>query len=115
MRILIVDDEPLIRLGLMSLVEEWGYEADMAADAKSAIALMEQERFDLIITDVDMPGMDGIALAHYAASTWPPIRIIVVSGKITVDAASLPDGARFLAKPCSDTILNAAIAEMRPT
>ena len=69
MRILVVDDEPLIRLGLMSLVEEWGYEADMAGDARSAIALMERERFDLVITDVDMPGMDGIALANYVVST----------------------------------------------
>jgi FixJ family two-component response regulator len=49
---------------------------------------------------VDMPGsMDGIRLAHYVRRRWPPIQLLVISGKVGVKPSELPDGARFMSKP----------------
>ena len=54
----------------------------------------------LIFTDVNMPGsMDGLKLAHYVRGRWPPVKIIVTSGKATLRGEELPAGAVFLGKP----------------
>lgn len=115
MKILVVDDEPLIRLGLVSLVEEWGHEPLEAGNAAGALVCLERDSgIALVITDVDMPGaMDGLALARHAATRWPLVRLIVCSGKVALDRAELPAGARFLSKPFRDDLLLSAIEEMQ--
>lgn len=107
MKILVVEDEPLIRLGLVSVIEEAGYVALEAANADAAIRLLEADSsVRLIVTDVDMPGsMDGIKLAHYVNRKWPPIKLIVISGKIGVKPGELPEGARFMGKPYQEAAL----------
>lgn len=114
MKILVVEDEPLIRLGMVSLVEELGFPVLEAGDAAEAIGLMEAATdIRLVITDVDMPGtMDGLRLAHYVRKRWPPVQLIVVSGKVGVDPKQLPEGARFFSKPCRDDVLLAAVREI---
>ena len=76
MKILVVDDEPLIRLGLVSMVEEAGFAVLEAANADEAIRVIERTSdVALVITDVDMPGsMDGVRLAHFVRERWPPDR-----------------------------------------
>lgn len=109
MRILVVEDEPLIRLGLATVIEEAGYEVVEAANAGDALRLLEADHgIRLVMTDVDMPGgMDGIRLAHYVRDRWPPIQLIVISGKVGVQAGQLPPGAKFIAKPYHEpTLLN---------
>ena len=60
-----------------------------------------------------MPGsMDGIRLAHYVSRRWPPIRIIVISGKVAPKLGDLPPDARFLSKPYEEPVLLGAIGEM---
>ena len=107
MKILVVEDEPLIRLGLASVLEEAGYEVVEAANATDAIKALEADlTVRLVLTDVDMPGgMDGIRLAHYVRDRWPPIQLIVVSGKVGVQAAQLPVGAKFMGKPYHEPTL----------
>ena len=107
MKILVVEDEPLIRLGLASTIEDAGYEVVEAASADEAIRKLEQiEDVRLVLTDVDMPGsMDGIRLAHYVNRRWPPIRLVVISGKVGVKPNELPAGARFMAKPYQEPAL----------
>lgn len=114
MKILVVEDEPLIRLGLVSLVEEAGYTVLEASHAEQAIRLVERHPdVSVIITDVDMPGsMDGIKLSHFVRGRWPPIHLIVISGKAGISAAELPSGARFLAKPLRDELLLSAVREL---
>src|ERR1700678_4847651 len=99
--ILIVEDEPLIRMGAVYLIEDAGFEVYEAATADAAIALLElHKEIRLIFTDVDMPGsMDGLKLAHYVRGRWPPVKIIVTSGKATLRGEELPAGAVFLGKP----------------
>jgi len=116
MKILVVEDEPLIRLGLVSLAEEWGYTAVEAGNADQAIAALERDPdIRLVITDVDMPGsMDGIRLAHFVRGRWPPLPIIVVSGKVRAEASTLPPGVAFLAKPYRDDLLHSAVTSLCP-
>ena len=101
MKILVVEDEPLIRLGLASVIEEAGYSVVEASNADDAIRKLEADpHIQLILTDVDMPGsMDGIRLAHYVRDRWPPIQLIVISGKVGVKPHQLPVGAQFMPKP----------------
>lgn len=107
MNILVVEDEPLIRLGLAGLAEEWGYGAYEAGDATEAIAVIERgDTINLVITDVDMPGgMDGLVLAHTIRDRWPTISVIVTTGKVAINPDDLPRGVPFLPKPCRDDLL----------
>lgn len=107
MNILVVEDEPLIRLGIAGLAEEWGYGAIEAGDASEAIQVIEgRDDVDLVITDIDMPGtMDGLVLAHLIRTRWPAIRVIVTTGKVAVSQSDLPAGVPFLPKPCREDLL----------
>lgn len=115
MKVLIVEDEPLIRLGLASLVEEAGFIALDVPNADAAVEVLEdQSEIAVLVTDVDMPGsMDGIALARVVRDRWPQIRIIAISGKVGVNAMTLPPGASFFAKPVREDALIAAISRPR--
>ncbi|MEQ1770942.1 MAG: response regulator [Devosia sp.] len=114
MRVLVVDDEPLIRLGMASMVEEAGFLVSEAASADEAIATLERiGDVSLIITDVDMPGgMDGLLLAHHVRRQWPQMGVIIVSGKVGLQPAELPEGARFFTKPFEEAPLLRAVREL---
>jgi two-component system, response regulator PdtaR len=102
--VLVVDDEPLIRMDLAATIEEAGFKVYEAANADQAVELLEEvEDIKVLLTDVDMPGsMDGVQLAHYARSYWP-VQIIVASGHREVGLSELPPGAVFLGKPLRPT------------
>ena len=114
MKVLVVEDEPLIRLGIASLVEEGGFAVTEAINADHAIRILEADpEIRIIITDVDMPGgMDGIRLAHYVRDRWPPIKLIVISGKVGVTPSELPPGSRFFPKPAQEQVLLSAVREL---
>ena len=81
-----------------------------ACDADEAVAILEtRSDIVLVVTDINMPGsMDGLKLAHAIRSRWPPIKIIVVSGRGLV--SELPTDVHFLAKPYQT---DAMISEIR--
>ncbi len=101
MKVLVVEDEPLIRLGLATAIEDAGHQVLEAANADEAVKrLAAGGDFRVVVTDVDMPGsMNGIQLAHYVHGHWPQMQILVISGKVGVTPGQLPSGAQFLAKP----------------
>lgn len=81
--VLVVEDEPLVRLFASDMIEEAGFEVLQAADATDAIVTLE-DRLDVrvVFTDVDMPGgIDGIMLAICIRERWPSIQIIITSGR----------------------------------
>ena len=99
--VLVVEDDPLLRLNAVDMIEDAGFEALEAPDADVAISVLEARTdIRLIFTDIDMPGsMDGLALAHAVANRWPPVRIIATSGHFKVSETDLPTGGKFIPKP----------------
>ncbi|WP_313605226.1 response regulator [Rhizobium sp.] len=100
-KILVVEDEPLVRMLAVEVVEAAGFEAIEAANADDAIKLLEAiTDIRIVFTDIDMPGsMDGLRLAAAVSDRWPPIHIIVVSGAKRPEAGDLPDRGVFFSKP----------------
>jgi CheY-like chemotaxis protein len=110
--VLIVEDEMVLRMRAVDMVEDAGYTALEALDAAEAVAILES-RSDvaLMCTDIQMPGqMDGLGLAHAVHARWPAIRIIVVSGQLSLPNIDLPPRSRFLGKPLD---AGEVITEMR--
>jgi CheY-like chemotaxis protein len=110
--VLIVEDEPLLRLLAVEVVEEAGFVALEAGDADEAVALLESRPdICLLFTDIDMPGsMDGLKLAHAVRNRWPPIKILVVSGAVRPKQSELPANCCFVGKPYA---VEAMVAELR--
>ena len=99
--VLIVEDEPLVRLYAVETVEAAGFEVIEAANADEAIRILESRSdIHVVFTDLHMPGsMDGLKLAHAVRNRWPPIKIIVTSGRERIAEQDLPAGGLFFAKP----------------
>src|SRR5580700_10296322 len=112
--VLIVEDEPLIRMGAISPIQDAGFIVYEAASADEAIYLLERHReIRLIFTDINMPGsMDGLKLAHYVRGRWPPVKIIVTSGQIKARGEDLPTGAVFIGKPYRSEHIALEISKM---
>ena len=99
--VLIVEDEPLIRMGAVDMIEEAGFKTYEAGSADEAIEVMQTHSdIGILFTDIDMPGtMNGLKLAAYVRTTWPPVVIMIASGVIELDEADVPSGAAFVPKP----------------
>ncbi|MEA2262352.1 MAG: hypothetical protein QOJ51_5177 [Acidobacteriaceae bacterium] len=97
--VLVVEDEFLIRQVLQIELEDAGYEVILADSADAAIAILEaRSDIHLVFTDIDMPGsMDGLKLAACVRDRWPPIHIIITTGKAR--PREIPANALFIPKP----------------
>lgn len=99
-RVLVVEDEVLLRLDLAAYLENFGYEVVQAGSATEAIALLEMDpSIRVVFTDIRMPGeMDGVALARCIRERWPPTIIVICSGNAH-DAVDLADIQTLLINP----------------
>lgn len=99
--VLVVEDEALVRLDAIETLEDAGFRVIEAANADEAIAILEARRdIRVVLTDIQMPGsMDGLRLAATIHTRWPPIALIVTSGRNFVRERDLPEHGRFLPKP----------------
>lgn len=79
-RVLVVDDEPQIRQLLTRWLAKWGYGTESAATAEIAIEIMSAAPADILLSDVRMPGHDGLWLAEYVRARWPDTAIIMATG-----------------------------------
>ena len=82
MRILLTEDDEAVRTFVSRALELDGHDVDSACDGMEALELLEANdgNYDLLVSDVKMPMMDGIALAHSAADRWPGMRILLMTG-----------------------------------
>ena len=88
-RILVVDDENAIRLTLDMLLHRRGYDVTTAANGEEALAWMMQRRFDILIIDLILPGIDGLDVARGAQMHQPWVRILLLTGQSDLDGSSL--------------------------
>jgi two-component system, response regulator PdtaR len=112
--VLVVDDEPFIRMQAVVIIEKAGYNVVEACNADEAIAILETlENVRVVVTDIEMPGsMDGIKLARAIRDRWPPVELIVTSGRVA--ANELPPRAKFMPKPYAPDVLVRAIRTLHP-
>jgi CheY-like chemotaxis protein len=99
--VLIVEDEPLLRMAGSDMIESAGFDVVEAANATQAVRILES-RFDIhiVFSDIDMPaGIDGMKLAAVIRDRWPPIEIILVSGQVNPPQTDLPARTVFFPKP----------------
>ncbi|MGZ6018238.1 MAG: cell cycle two-component system response regulator CpdR [Phenylobacterium sp.] len=100
-RILLAEDDDSLRGFLARALERAGYEVTACADGEEAVAVLDQD-WDLLLTDIVMPGMDGIEVARQAAALHPDLRIMFITGFAAVALAAgnqAPAGAKVLSKP----------------
>ncbi len=100
--LLIVDDELHVRESLGHWFTEDGYEVATASSGKEALAVLGRQHFDVVITDIKMPGMDGIELQRHIHETDPDVAVLVITAYASVSTAvqALKDGAYdYLVKP----------------
>lgn len=112
-RILFVDDEPKILEGLQRMLrpqrKEW--EMAFAPGGQAALTMLEASPFDVIVSDMRMPGIDGAALLETVRQKYPNILRIILSGYTELEASyrAVPVAHQFLLKPCDPDALRFAI------
>lgn len=99
--ILVVEDEAIVRLHALSILGDAGFPTLEAASAEQAIALLETRRdIAVVFTDIQLgAGMDGLALARAIRNRWPPVELILTSGRMRVGPDRMPARGVFLGKP----------------
>ncbi len=111
-KILVIDDEPIVRTSCIRSLSPEGYEVKSASSGKEALELLENEPFNLVLLDLKMPDMDGIEVLKKIKDTWPDTKVVMITGYSTVETAvkTLKLGAfSYLEKPFTpDTLLETA-------
>src|ERR1043165_8676961 len=101
-RVLIVDDEPVQVRSIGRALRARGYEVNSAANGREASGLLAQDVFDVVLSDIAMPGMDGIALLQFVRERNLDVPVVLVTGEPAVSTAvkALEFGAfHYLTKP----------------
>ena len=116
--VLVAEDEPTVRTLAESIIAEFGYETFSAANAREALAVLDDDApITLLFTDINMPdgpdGLDGLELARRAVEIRPDLRVIYTTGGGLTDGmtALFVEGGTFLPKPFTRQGLIEAVQE----
>jgi CheY-like chemotaxis protein/two-component sensor histidine kinase len=114
--VVVVEDDPAVRMLVVNVLDELGYTAHQAADARAALPLLESDlRVDLLVTDVGLPGMNGRQLAEIARQHRPELKVLFMTGyaeKAAERQGFLEAGMDMVAKPFSIDLLANKIRSM---
>jgi len=113
-RVLVVDDEQSLRKILAATLQREGYEVQVASDGEEALAALDRDGADVVVTDLVMPKMDGLSLLRKVVVSHPDVPVIVVTAHGRVDSAveAMKAGAfDFVTKPFEHAELKAIIAK----
>ncbi len=113
-RVLVVDDDARARAAIALLLTEGGYDATMAADGEEASRLLASWHPDLVVTDLNMPRLDGRGLLQRVKTVLPQTPVIVLSARAAAEGSSLEGlgAAGFFAKPVQVDELLARIHDL---
>jgi two-component system cell cycle sensor histidine kinase/response regulator CckA len=115
LKVLLVEDEPAVRAVLTRSLTRLGVDVTAASGGDEALARLAERTFDVMVSDIMMPGIDGVALAEKAKTIDPGLRVVLMSGFAQSplrDAARAP-GIEFLAKPFAAADLAAALGRVK--
>lgn len=107
-RVLVVDDEKTIREGMRRILEGEGYTVRTSASGQAAAERIREENFDVVITDLKMPGMDGIEVLKTIKILQPDVPVLIITGYSTVETAveTMRQGAfDYIAKPFTSELI----------
>ena len=113
-RVLVIDDDDVVRMLVVEILESAGHEVIAAEGAERALGLLENSDFDLVVSDVVMPGLSGLELLEIVRQRRASLPIVLVTGAGTYDTLSqaLTRGAAGLVtKPFTHADLRQAVAE----
>jgi DNA-binding NtrC family response regulator len=102
LEILVLDDEPIVCARLKPALEKEGYYIETFTDSRAAKQRLENREFDIIVTDLRMADIDGLALLKFISEKWPKAKVIIISGFATVEVTreAFQAGVRdVIAKP----------------
>jgi two-component system, response regulator PdtaR len=113
--VLVLERESLIRLNIVFIAQDAGYDVVEAGNADEAIRILESSTGVVaVFTTVKLPGStDGLALASSIRSRWPLIRVIVTSGRDVQSDPGFPGNCRFIQKPYEDEQITTTLREVR--
>ena len=109
MRIIVAEDNDILRKSLSFFLESKGFSVDQFSDGKDALDAIETNTYDLVLTDINMPGISGMQITQYIRETLKsnvPVIILTSSGVEQTELDSFDIGANeFIAKPVSPAVL----------
>lgn len=116
-RILLAEDDPGVRRVTLAILQDLGYQVDAFASGSALLAAIERDKlaFELLLTDFDMPGMNGYELARRLSALKPSVKILLTSGKpeeSLLDGPLPEDWPAFIAKPFSFDSLERKLREI---
>ena len=116
-RVLIVEDEALVRIIAATMLQDAGFDTLEADTAEDALHLLEQGHdVSVLFSDIQLPGkMDGLALARTVHDRWPEIGLVLTSGGLNIRKDQIPDDGDFLPKPYDANEMVEAVREQCET
>ncbi len=103
-KILVVDDQESMRVLLQDMLEVIGYEVILAEGGEQALGILGESDFDLVLSDLNMPGMDGTALLRSVKASKPGLPVVIITGYGTfhTEKRVMREGADgYISKPCT--------------
>jgi two-component system capsular synthesis sensor histidine kinase RcsC len=116
-RVLVIDDEESIRVFLAAALTHLGCRPRLAASGEEGLAVFAGEPFDIVLTDVGLPGISGEEVARAISERSPHTPVMLLTGwgaQLAAQGKPLEGVTRVLAKPISINTLAAALAEVCP-
>ncbi len=110
--VLLVEDDFLIRMSTADLLGEFGHEVAEASSAEEALSMLQERHFDVVVTDLGLPGISGGAFAHEARRLSPEIGIVFATGNDRVPDDGAVEGAVLLKKPYGSDEIAAAFEKI---
>lgn len=112
LRILVVEDDAIIRMNTADMISDFDHEALEAGSGTEALAILDDQPIDVMVTDLGLPGMSGENLAQEVRSRWPNIAVVFATGQSTAPDLPGPAPVALLKKPFSPEDLRKALAQV---